>query len=111
MHLYFNDGLLYVAILCTLAPAALVAAGRSEHMSASSPKDGSSIGLAVAMAALVTGLVAVAVGLAVRRVRKSRQNQSSVLRQLSTEFQSTEDVEDVYISGNSKSKVGATDMI
>lgn len=67
------------------------------------------------MAAVVTGLVGVAIGLAVRHVNKRRQNQHVTRRQssMATNDSDDDDVEDVNVSENIKSAgpSGAIDMM
>lgn len=102
---------LYIVSVCIVAPAALVA-GRHDDLSSS--KDGASIGLVVAMAAVVTGLVGVAIGLAVRHVNKRRQNQRVTGRQGSIATDDNDDdVEDGQVSEYIKSTEpsGALDVM
>lgn len=55
--------------------------------------NGPSIGLVVAMAAIGTGLVVVALGLAVRHIRKRRATQGFSRQNSMTTEQSTDDLE------------------
>src|SRR6218665_259684 len=62
-----------LVVICVTAAAPLVSNEAEAGYEPVSSSGGPSIGLVAAMAAIVTGLVAVAIGVTVRHIRKRRQ--------------------------------------